>query len=184
MVERARSPSEASGGRDRSAFPDPSAFAFVPALEAATETIRAELGALDLDAFPESPDSLSLARDGYDERGWRYLGLYGDDPAGESNRRRCPRTARACAEVPGLVNAGFSLFRPGTHLYPHHGERIGVLRCHLPLVVPAGDLGLRAGGETRRWQPGRCLVLDDTVEHEAWNHGAGDRVVLIVTFAP
>jgi beta-hydroxylase len=175
---------EGSGGtRRRCAFPDPSAFDFVPRLEAVCETIRGELLALDLDDFPESPDSLSLARDGYDERGWRYLGLYGDGPGLEANRRRCPRAAAACAGVPGLVNAGFSLFRPGTHLYPHHGERGGVLRCHLPLIVPAGDLGLRAGGETRRWRPGRCLVLDDTVEHEAWNHGDGDRVVLIVTFA-
>jgi beta-hydroxylase len=93
-------------------------------------------------------------------------------------------TARACAAVPGLVNAGFSLFRPGTHLYPHRGELRGTLRCHLPLVVPAGDLGLRSGDETRAWQTGRCLVFDDTLEHEAWNHGGGDRVVLIVTFQP
>jgi beta-hydroxylase len=159
-------------------------FAFVPRLEASWEAIRAELLALDRAAFPESPDSLTTVRDGYDERGWRYLGLYGDGAGLAANRDRCPRTASACSAVPGLVNAGFSLFRPGTHLYPHHGERAGVLRCHLPLLVPAGDLGLRAGGETRRWEPGRCLILDDTVEHEAWNHGAGDRVVLIVTFAP
>jgi beta-hydroxylase len=59
----------------------------------------------------------------------------------------------------------------------------GALRCHLALVVPEGDVGLRAGGQTRRWLPGRCLVFDDTIEHEAWNHGATDRVVLIVTFA-
>jgi len=165
-----------------SAFPDPSAFAFVPALEAAHETILAELRALDLDAFLESPDSLTGVRDGYDERGWRYLGLHGEGEDLEANRRRCPATARACAQVPRLTHAGFSLFRPGTHLYPHHGERPGVLRCHLALVVPSGDVGLRSGARTRRWRAGRCLILDDTCEHEAWNHGDGDRVVLIVTF--
>ena len=82
-----------------------------------------------------------------------------------------------------MLNAGFSLFRPGTHLYPHSGEIPNVLRCHLPLVVPVGDQGLRIGGETRVWQPGKCLVFDDTFEHEAWNRGDGDRVVLLVKFA-
>jgi beta-hydroxylase len=57
-----------------------------------------------------------------------------------------------------------------------------VLRCHLGLEIPSGDLGLRIGGETRVWQPGKCLVFDDTAEHEAWNHTDADRVVLIVTF--
>jgi beta-hydroxylase len=57
-----------------------------------------------------------------------------------------------------------------------------VLRCHLPLIVPAGDVGLRSGNDTRSWQRGRCLIFDDTFEHEAWNRGDGDRVVLLVTF--
>ena len=156
----------------------------MPVLEAAFESIVGELSALDRADFPESPDSLTTVRDGYDERGWRYLGLYGEGTGLEANRRRCPETARACSAVPRLVNAGFSLFLRGTHLHPHRGELPGVLRCHLPLVVPAGDVALRCGDETRRWRPGRCLILDDTLEHEAWNHGDGDRVVLIVTFEP
>jgi aspartyl/asparaginyl beta-hydroxylase (cupin superfamily) len=58
-----------------------------------------------------------------------------------------------------------------------------VLRCHLALVVPRGDVALRVDGEMRRWEAGRCLVFDDTLEHDAWNRAAADRVVLIVTFA-
>jgi beta-hydroxylase len=165
------------------AFPDPHCFAFVPALEAAFEAIRAELLALTDAELVESPDSLTSVADGYDERGWRYFALFGDEAECAANRARCPATARACAAVPGLVNAGFSLFRPGTHLHPHRGERAGLLRCHLALVVPEGDVAIRAGGETRRWEAGRCLILDDTLEHEAWNHAASDRVVLIVSFA-
>jgi len=171
------------------AFPDPRSFAFVPALEAEFGRILAELHTLEPGDFCPSPDSLTTVRDGYDERGWRSFGLYGEEANGEdagyaANRARCPSTARACALVGRPVNAGFSLFRPGTHLYPHRGELPGVLRCHLPLVVPVGDLGLRSGEETRHWEPGRCLILDDTFEHEAWNHADGDRVVLIVTFVP
>lgn len=163
-------------------FHEPTTFPFVAALEAAFPAILAELCNLPADAFAEAPDSLTTAADGYDERGWHYYPLFGTGDHA-AHRDRCPTTARACAAVPGLVNAAFSRFRPGTHLYPHHGELRGVLRCHLALVVPEGDVALRIGDEVRRWQTGRCLVFDDTFEHDAWNKAAGDRDVLLITFA-
>lgn len=165
-----------------SAFHDPDDFVFVPMLEAAFPMILAEMRALPSDAFAPSPDSLTTVEGGYDETGWSWYPLFGaGDVAG--NRARCPRTARVCAAVPSLVNAGFSRFAKGTHLYPHRGEMQGVLRCHLPLVVPRGDVALRVGDEVRRWEPGRCLVFDDTFEHDAWNRGDGDRTLLLITFA-
>lgn len=164
-------------------FHDPSKFSFVPLFEASTAVIRSELDQLDLEEFTESPDSLTTVANGYDERGWRAYALLGDGVDEHRAGQRCPATVRICRGVPGLVNAGFSLFRPGTHLYPHRGERTGVLRCHLPLVVPRGDVGLRFGEVVRTWEVGRCLVFDDTHEHDAWNHTNEDRVVLIVTFA-
>jgi hypothetical protein len=98
------------------ALPDPQRFAFVPALEAAFPSILAELQALTPDDFAPSPDSLTEVRDGYDETGWHWFGLFGevDDPTLVAHRARCPATVAACAAVPGLVNAGLSLFRPGT----------------------------------------------------------------------
>jgi ornithine lipid ester-linked acyl 2-hydroxylase len=164
-------------------FHDPHRFPFVAHLEAAFGEILREVDALDDADFVESPDSLTTVSGGYDETGWRYFALDGEEGL-EENRARCPLTARACAAVPGLVNAGFSLLRPGSHLHPHRGELRGVLRCHLALVVPSGNAGLRVASDTRHWQPGRCLVFDDTIEHEAWNRGDGNRVVLIVTFRP
>ena len=164
-----------------SAFHDPAGFPWVPALEASLGVVQGELAALGEADFPESPDSLGLRPGGYDERGWRWFGLTGAG-APEAHAERCPRTLEACRAVPGLVNAAFSRLLPGTHLEPHHGELQGVLRCHLPLVVPAGDLGLRFGDEVRRWEEGRALVFDDGHEHEAWNRGDGPRTVLLVTF--
>ncbi len=164
------------------AFPDPDEFAFVPALEACFEEILLELHALGRESFLDAPDALSLPGKDYDERGWRYFTLFGGGPECGPHRRRCPRTTRACMLVPGLVNAGFSLFRPGTRLAPHRGELAGNLRCHLPLVVPKGDVGIRCGDEQRRWERGRALVFDDTREHVAWNLGDSDRIVLLVTF--
>jgi aspartyl/asparaginyl beta-hydroxylase (cupin superfamily) len=163
------------------AFHDPRQFPFVATLEAGYPTVLAELQALAGTDFREAPDSLTTVADGYDETGWHYLSLCGG-AHDALPQAKCPRTRDLLALVPGLVNAGFSLFRPGTHLYPHCGELPGVLRCHLGLVIPAGDVGIRFGAETRRWQAGRCLVFDDTYEHEAWNHAASDRIVLLVTF--
>jgi len=164
------------------AFRDPRDFAFVPALEATFTTIRAELSALAEGAFVESPDSLGLRPGGYyDERGWQWFALCGEDTP-PPHRELCPETVRACEAVPGMVNAGFSRFLPGTHLEPHRGELPGVLRCHLPLIVPEGDLGLRFGEDVRVWCEGKCLVFDDSIVHDAWNRGAGERVVLLVTF--
>lgn len=169
------------------AIHDAARYPFVRELERAFPEVLAELLALGTAAFLASPDSLTTVDGDYDERGWRWFALFGgagdDATVAAANRLRCPRTTAACSAVPGLVNAGFSLLQPGTHLYPHRGELPGVLRCHLPLIVPTGDVVLRFAAAEHRWQPGRCVVFDDTHEHEAWNRGATDRVVLLITFA-
>jgi len=167
---------------DCPALRDPSCFPFVRALEAAFAAIAKELDALSPSAFVESPDSLTTASPGYDERGWHWYALAGGGSECADHLPHCPATAAALAAVPGLVNAGFSRFLPGTHLEPHRGEIEGVLRCHLALRVPPGDVGMAFGPHVVRWQQGRCIVFDDTVEHDAWNHAAHDRVVLLVTF--
>ena len=164
-------------------FHQPSDFPFVPTLEASCGEILEELRALPAAAFGPSADSLTTVSGDFDETGWLYFDLLGGESA-LANQERCPATTRACTGVPGVRNAGFSLLRPGTHLYPHRGELPGVLRCHLPLLVPRGDLGLRFGDEVRTWEPCRCLIFDDSFEHEAWNRGDGDRVVLLITFSP
>lgn len=175
-----------AAGTVSQAFRDPAAFPFVRDLEAAFPQLRAELDRLDRRAFYDAPDSLTSVDGRYDERGWHYYSLFGsgDERADAARRRHCPATTAACLAVPGLANAGFSRFLPGTHLYPHRGELSGVLRCHLGLVVPDGDVAIRFGDEVRTWREGRCLVFDDGFEHEAWNHAATERVVLLVTFRP
>ncbi len=166
-----------------SAFRDPRTFPFTAQLEAAFPTILGELQQLDAAAFAPAPDSLTTIEGRYDETGWLWLSLVAAGGAPAPALARCPATARALAAIPALHNAGFSRFLPGTHLYPHHGELPGVLRCHLALIVPRGDCAIRFGDETRGWQPGHCLVFDDTLEHEAWNRGDGPRTVLLITFA-
>jgi aspartate beta-hydroxylase len=74
----------------------------------------------------------------------------------------------------------FSRLAPATHIAPHRGPTNVRLRCHLALEVPDGDCALRAGGETQTWEAGKCLVFDDSFEHEAWNRTARERTILVV----
>lgn len=161
---------------EASGFLDPRDFPFVEVLERSTSAIRAELDGLEArDPFVPWPE-----RELYDE-GWEVFGLYSYGRRIAANCEKCPRTEEAVREIPGLQVAGFSRLASGTHIHPHRGDVRGVLRCHLGLVTPSGS-GLRVGAETRTWEEGRCLVFDDTLEHEAWNRSGRDRVVLLVDF--
>mmetsp|Transcript_11273 Transcript_11273/g.28837 ORF Transcript_11273/g.28837 Transcript_11273/m.28837 type:complete len:156 (+) Transcript_11273:1040-1507(+) len=96
---------------------------------------------------------------------------------------RCPRTAAVIAGQPRLNSVihgshFFSRLVPGTHLSKHCGPSNFRLRCHLALVVPPG-VRIRVGNEEREWVAGRCLIFDDSFEHEVWHDGDEDRVVLI-----
>jgi ornithine lipid ester-linked acyl 2-hydroxylase len=119
--------------------------------------------------------------------GWKVFGLY-DFPHGNpvaGNVGQCPVTAELVARhVPRHGAAGFSVLKPGTRIQPHRGYPGQTLRCHLGLDVPEGDCGIRVGGETRRWRAGEALVLDDRLEHEAWNLTSQERVVLLFDFIP
>lgn len=172
-------------------FFDPSEFAWAPAMEAAAAPIREELlaeMAKGLDAF--SPYLISDAtrpRGNYhglrDNPDWSTLELWDKgQPAPISSR--FPRTMAAvdAVDLPHISvrapNILFSKLCRGARIPPHHGMINTRLVCHLPLVVPPG-CGFRVGGETRLWEEGKLLVFDDSIEHEAWNEGASDRIILI-----
>lgn len=72
----------------------------------------------------------------------------------------------------------FSLLGAGKRIPPHTGMINTRLICHLPLIVP-GEGALRVGHTPRQWVQGEMFAFDDSVEHEAWNNAAQDRIVLI-----
>ena len=137
------------------------------------QDIRDECLALAREEFTAWPERAIYTR------GWDVYGLYAASHMLMENCVFCPRTATLLRGLEGVVNAGFSRLAAGTRILPHVGYTREVLRMHLGLQVP-GDCGIRVGDESRIWQDGRCLLFDDTVEHEAWNHGPGDRLVLLV----
>ena len=55
------------------------------------------------------------------------------------------------------------------------------LTCHFGIVVPDG-VELRVAREIRRQPQGRCIVFDDSFEHEVWNRAATNRYNVFLQF--
>lgn len=102
----------------------------------------------------------------------------------DENFRRCPVTMALMDSLPQpqaedyMPEIFFSRLKPGGHIIPHYGQMNFRLTVHLGLIVPDG-CGIRVGDQTRHWEPGRVLAFDDSFEHEAWNRGDSERIVLI-----
>jgi beta-hydroxylase len=158
-------------------FRDSEQFPFTHVLEEHWQDVLAEyqLCRLQMHAWPEKQ---------YYDGQWDTFGLYGFGYKRHRNCALCPKTTRLLQQIPGLQMAGFSRLAPGTHIKPHcgyDGWAQYVLRCHLALQVN-DQCGLRVGPETRTWQVGKTLVFCDATEHEAWNFGDQERVVLLIDF--
>lgn len=169
-------------------FLDPHSFAWVRKLEQQSGEIRAELDLLlqRRTLVPPFQWVSPLQGDLTDDERWRtyFFRVYGwDIPEAKA---QCPRTWQAVQDIPGMSLAMFSVLEPGKRVPAHTGIHKGVLRCHLALSVPSSDpsaCGIRVKDDIRGWREGRCLVFDDTHEHEAWNDTDEARVVLFIDFA-
>ncbi len=92
----------------------------------------------------------------------------------------CPRTTEVLRELPNIAQfAMFSALTAGTHLWAHCGHTNVVVSLSMGLRVPPG-CSMRVGREERTWQEGKCLVFDDSFEHEVWNRGTGTRFILLL----
>lgn len=158
-------------------FCNPELFDFVSLLEQNWLVIKQELDGLTPKDFLLYPERYVLEK----RTGWDICGLYFLGVKIDLNCDRCPQTARIVEQIPGMITAAYSHLSPGIHILPHSGKPIGVLRCHLGLDIPE-RCGIRVGDQTRRWENGRCLVFDDTFEHEAWNLDHRSRTVLLIDF--
>ena len=166
-------------------------FEWVPALEAETPAIKAELEALiaggaDFQPYVEDdPDRPRREFHGlHGDRRWTALYLWRNGRPVEENAAHCPRTMAALANVPMTQIAGqtpsvlFSRLTPGAHIPPHRGMLNCRLIGHLPLIAPKG-CWLRVGNEMRSWEDGKLLIFDDSFEHEAKNDSSETRIVLL-----
>ncbi len=177
-------------GLPQQAFFDPAGFDWAAALVAATPAITAEAMAVlasreGIAPYVERPkDRPALPHSLLDDPRWSAFYLWRNGEAVAGNASRCPATMAALAALPIPIIAGrspsalLSILAPGTHIQPHHGMLNTRLICHLPLIVPDG-CRLRVGNEVRTVAPGKLLIFDDSIEHEAWNDSDSPRTILL-----
>ncbi|HWA02224.1 MAG TPA: aspartyl/asparaginyl beta-hydroxylase domain-containing protein [Rhizomicrobium sp.] len=167
-------------------------FPWLAAVEEAAGDIRAELldvlsdGPEALDPYVTDPSGLPLDRwaELNRSRRWGVYSLWREGRAYPEHIARCPRTAKALQAAPRWDVPGngptvlFSILDAKTRIPAHTGPVNTRLVVHLPLVVPPG-CGFRVGGQQREWEPGKAMVFDDSIDHEAWNGSDRPRAVLI-----
>lgn len=78
-----------------------------------------------------------------------------------------------------VVSTTIAVF-PANKILPRHNGYDSLIKIHLPLYVPQGDIGFCAGEETMTWKTGKCSAFYDATEHNGWNNTNKDRVALIV----
>lgn len=179
-------------GLPQRSFYERSEFPWVEALEAETAAIRDELLAIEQDAeqfqpyLQSNPDLPKFnASATLDSMDWSACYLWREGVRVDAVADRCPRTVAALENVPLCLIPGqmpsvlFSRLAPATRIEPHHGVVNSRLICHLPLLVPPNCGELRVGNYSKAWREGELLAFDDSMEHEAWNHSAERRVVLL-----
>jgi beta-hydroxylase len=113
---------------------------------------------------------------------WRTFFLMGFGYEAEQSWKRCPETMKVLSKIPNLRSAFFSILGPNYHIPHHQGVTKGLIRCHLGLIVPdqRDQCVMRVDDQICQWEEGRCLVFDDTYDHEVWNKTDQERVVLLI----
>ncbi|GAB3508332.1 aspartyl/asparaginyl beta-hydroxylase domain-containing protein [Pseudoxanthomonas daejeonensis] len=166
-------------------------FDWAPDVEAAFPDILRELHALldhdaDFEPYVQTPDGQPKGQFAPLDRNvdWGAYFLWKHGRRIDDQADRCPLTEAAMARAPQMKVPGrapvvfFSALKPGVHIPPHNGATNARLTVHLPLIIPP-DCALRVGDETHVWEPGKLVMFDDTIRHEAWNRSDRLRVVLI-----
>jgi aspartate beta-hydroxylase len=174
-------------------FYDRKEFPWLPRLEAAADTIRAELEPVLRENTAEMRPYVSHAA-GAPINQWAELNhsprwsaffLWEDGVRNDAHCARCPETAALLDTIPMLDMARygptvlFSILSPHTHIPPHSSVTNARLVVHLPLIAPP-DCRFRVGNEIREWKCGEAWVFDDTIEHEAWNDSDQLRVIMMI----
>jgi aspartyl/asparaginyl beta-hydroxylase (cupin superfamily) len=165
---------------------DAALFPWIVQLEAHWPEIRAEVEELlareeGIPPLAEiSPDHRRIAPPGK----WKSFFLWGYGYRNEENIARCPKTAAAVADIPGLNSAFFSILAPGAHIPRHRGVTKAILTAHLGLIVPRRRAACRmqVADQMLHWDEGRTFVFDDCHHHEVWNEADEQRVILLIQF--
>lgn len=163
-------------------------FEWVPRVEEALSMLQAEAQTAVTrpmtpyvgETYREDPTWKTLAG----RNQWASFHLFKSGERIPDNCVACPGTdtllqSLPLADIPNHApEAFFSVLQPRTRIPPHYGISNIKLTVHMPLIVPE-NCGIRVDNEQRAWQPGQCMIFDDSFLHEAWNDSDDVRIVLI-----
>jgi aspartyl/asparaginyl beta-hydroxylase (cupin superfamily) len=163
------------------AFYDPGEFEWVAPLQAAFPTIRREL----LQLLERDGEGFQKYMNESDQRmaGWNTFNFFFFGEKFEENCRLCPETTAVLESLPRFEkdHIMFSALNPHARIPPHTGPMNGIIRAHLPLIVPDGCY-IKVGDDERTWEEGKVLIFDDSFVHQVWNHSDEVRIVLFLNF--
>jgi beta-hydroxylase len=112
--------------------------------------------------------------------GWKTIPLVFFTIKNNNTLSQFPMTKELLLKIPELIGAEFSILKPNTMIKPHIGYSKQVMRTHLGLKVPLGDLGLKCGDKTSHWETGTTFSFNDGELHSAWNNSPKERWVLMI----
>jgi aspartyl/asparaginyl beta-hydroxylase (cupin superfamily) len=117
-----------------------------------------------------------------DRGAWHVLYFNYRDHRWDAHRRMFPTLIELVERIPRRSGTVFvSRLTPGAHIPKHCGATNSQLTCHFGIVVPDG-VDLRVAREVRRQTEGRCIVFDDSFEHEVWNRSEHVRYNVFMQF--
>ena len=161
---------------------------FAQEFEQATRQIQVELAnILNNEIVPAFEDVSPMQRYITSDKRWGTFWLKGYDEDATKNQKLCPFTTALIKKFPEISSCMFSILAPGKQIPPHFGPYNGVLRFHLPLIVPSVArcaLGIKRNKKSiiqfLVWEIGRSITFDDSFEHSVRNDSDEIRVVLFI----
>ena len=162
-------------------FYEPSEFEWAKPLEEAFPVIKKEL----MGVLAEEGVGFKSYVNEYSGliQGWNTYNFFFFGKKFEENCERCPETTALLESLPRFEkdHIMFSALNPHSVITPHYGPMNGILRAHLPMIVPEGCF-IKVGEEERAWKEGELMVFDDSFLHQVWNHSDHLRIVLFLNF--
>ncbi|MBP6952639.1 MAG: aspartyl/asparaginyl beta-hydroxylase domain-containing protein [Alphaproteobacteria bacterium] len=157
----------------------PQDYAWVKLLEKNFEEIKKEaLKVFEENLMNAHPENDDLAGYGV----WNTFFFYKNGAKYLKNHEKCPFTSSVLSKIVGVDIAGrtyFSAMPSGIHIKSHCGPHNFKLRTHLGIITPP-EAVIRVANITKPWVQEKCIVFDDSFEHEVWNRSENTRIVLIV----
>jgi aspartyl/asparaginyl beta-hydroxylase (cupin superfamily) len=135
-----------------------------------------------LDSAPEygSVDGRNEQLSFHDGKEWKILVF---KYYREYNKTTCsdfPKTCSLLQSMPEVNLAMLSIMEGGKKLTPHQGPFKGIARIHLAIEIPSPVAVLTVDGIEYEWEPGKCVVFDDTFVHSVHNKSNSYRIVLFI----